>query len=178
MSKRNNLVFKGLHVVAWVIFIGLCIEAGGLIVNFIFSLFKPEFIGNLYQNLDLSSMYQKSKWAFFGMFSFIITISVLKAHLFYVVITLLHNLDLSKPFSSYVANKISSIAYYTFSIGVISHIAREVTKSMVHHGFEIDKLNGFWVDSQAFIIMAAVIYIIAAIFKRGIELQNENDLTV
>jgi hypothetical protein len=26
--------------------------------------------------------------------------------------------------------------------------------------------------------MAAVIYIIAIIFKRGIEIQNENDLTV
>jgi hypothetical protein len=35
MSERNNFVFKTLHVVAWVIFVGLCIEAGGLIVNFI-----------------------------------------------------------------------------------------------------------------------------------------------
>jgi len=26
--------------------------------------------------------------------------------------------------------------------------------------------------------MAAVIYIIAAIFKKGVEIQNENDLTV
>ena len=36
MSNRNNLVFKGLYMVAWVIFVGLCIEAGGLIVNFVF----------------------------------------------------------------------------------------------------------------------------------------------
>jgi len=26
--------------------------------------------------------------------------------------------------------------------------------------------------------MAAVVYVIATIFKRGVELQNENDLTV
>ena len=89
MSKRNNFVFKGLHIVAWVIFVGLCIEAGGLIVNFIFSIYKPEFVQNLYQKLDLSEMYNRSKWAFFGMYSFILFISLLKAYLFYIVIMLL-----------------------------------------------------------------------------------------
>ena len=44
--------------------------------------------------------------------------------------------------------------------------------------FAIDNLNQFWADSQAFILMAAVIYIIATIFKKGVEIQNENDLTV
>ncbi|MEZ4859277.1 MAG: DUF2975 domain-containing protein [Flavobacteriaceae bacterium] len=178
MSISNNFVFKALQIIAWVIFVGLCIEAGGLIINFLFSVFKPEYLGNLYQKLDLSSVYQQNKWIFFGMYSFVITISVLKAHLFYIVITLLRKLDLSNPFSSYVANKINSIAYYTFSIGVISHIAKEVTKNMQHHAYEIDKLNDFWVDSQAFILMAAIVYIIATIFKRGIELQNENELTI
>jgi len=49
---------------------------------------------------------------------------------------------------------------------------------LLHHGIATDPLNKFWVDYQAFIMMSAVIYIIALIFKKGIELQNENDLTV
>lgn len=178
MLKRNNFVFKALHIVAWVIFVGLCIEAGGLIVNFIFSVFKPEFVGNLYQKLDLSKMYQQSKWVYFGMYGFILFVSILKAMLFYILIELLYKLDLFKPFSSYAAGKIKSIAYYTFSIGIISHIANQVAKNLMHHGYEIDKLDQFWVDSQAFILMAAVVYVIAQIFKRGVDLQNENDLTV
>jgi hypothetical protein len=64
MSKTNNFVFKGLKIVAWIIFVGLSIEAGGLIVNFIFNLYKPEFVQNLYQKLDLSEMYNRSKWTF------------------------------------------------------------------------------------------------------------------
>jgi hypothetical protein len=79
MPKSNNFVFKFLKIVAWVIFVGLCIEAGGLIVNFVFSLYKPEFVQNLYQKLDLSEMYERSKWAFFSMYSFILVISILKA---------------------------------------------------------------------------------------------------
>jgi hypothetical protein len=39
-------------------------------------------------------------------------------------------------------------------------------------------LNEFWVDSNAYILMAAVIYSISIIFKRGIELQAENDSTI
>lgn len=178
MSKRNNFVFIALHIVAWVIFVGLCIEAGGLIVNFIFSLYKPEFVQNLYQKLDLSQMYNLNKWVFFSMYGFILFISILKACLFYVVIMLLHKLDLTKPFNSYVAGQIKNISYYTLSIGLISYIARETAKSLPHYGFEIDTLNQFWADSQAWILMAAVIYVIATIFSRGVEIQNENDLTV
>lgn len=178
MSKRNNFIFTVLRIVAWVIFVGLCIEAGGLIVNFVFSLFKPEIISHLYQKLDLSEMYSQSKWVYFGMYGFILTISVLKALLFYVVVLLITKLNLAKPFSSYVAAQIAQISYYTLSIGVLSFIARQTAKNLLHYGFEIDILDQFWEDSQAFILMAAVIYIIAAIFSKGVEMQKENDLTV
>jgi hypothetical protein len=178
MSKRNNFVFIGLHIVAWLIFVGLCIEAGALIVNFVYSLFKPEVVGKLYQKLDLSSMYQQSIWAYFAMYSFVIFISVLKATLFYIVIELLIKLDLSKPFSSFVAKKITKISYFTFSIGILSFMARQTAQNLQHRGYEIDALNQFWVDSEAFILMAAVIYVIATIFSRGVEIQKENELTI
>lgn len=178
MSQTKNLVFTVVKIVAWLIFVGLCIETGGLIVNFFFSLFKPEFVGNLYQKLDLTQMYKESKMAFFGVYSFILFISILKVWLFYTVIKLVHKMDLNKPFNSFVSKQISQISYFTISIGLLSHIAREIVKTLLHHGFVPENLNQFWVDSQAFILMGAVIYIIAVIFKKGIELQNENDLTI
>jgi len=178
MSKANNFVFWGLYIVAWLIFVGLSIEAGALLVNFFFSLYKPEFVQNLYQKLDLTKMFEASKWAFFGIYSFILIISILKACLFYKVISLMHKMDLSKPFNSFVSRQISQISYFTLSIGLLSYIARQIAKNLMHHGFVPDSLNQFWADSQAYIFMSAVIYVIATIFKRGIEIQNENDLTV
>ncbi|HET8884886.1 MAG TPA: DUF2975 domain-containing protein [Salinimicrobium sp.] len=178
MSKKNNVIFKFLSVVAWVIFVGLCIEAGALIVNFVLSFFKPEIVHNLYQDLDLSEMYKRSKSAFFSMYSFILIISILKAYLFYIVIRLLTKLDMTKPFNSFVSDQIAQISYYTLSIGLLSLLARQSAKNLMHRGYEIDQLNQYWVDSRAFILMAAVVYVIATIFKRGIEIQNENDLTV
>ncbi len=178
MSKTNNFVFWTLYIVAWLIFVGLSIEAGGVIVNFFFSLYNPEFVPNLYQKLDLTEMYQDSKWAFLGIYSFILSISILKAVLFYIVIRLMHKMDISKPFNSFVSRQISLISYFTLSIGLLSYIARQLAKNLMHHGYVTNNLNQFWADSQAFILMGAVIYIIATIFKKGVDIQNENDLTV
>ena len=178
MSKGNNFVFITLHVIAWIIFVGLCIEAGALVVNFIFSLYNPEFVQNLYQKLDLSEMYNRSRWAFYSMYSFILIIALLKAYLFYMLIILISKLDLLKPFNSFVATQITHISFCTFSIGLLSLIAQQTAKNLMHHGYKINTLNQFWEDSSAFILMAAIVYVIATIFTRGVELQNENDLTV
>lgn len=178
MKKMDSIVFKGLLVVAWIIFIGLSIEAGAIIVNFIFSIFKPEFVGRLYQKLDLSAMYRQSQMSFYTIYSFIIVIAVLKAHLFYLVIEMMHKLDLNKPFNNLVSKQITKISYLTFSIGLLSYVAQETVGRIIRKGYEVGNLNQFWTDSQAFILMAAVIYVISVIFSRGIELQNENDLTV
>ena len=178
MTKANSFVFWGLYVVAWLIFVGLSIEAGALIVNFFFSLYKPEFVPNLYQKLDLSEMYNGSKLAFFGIYSFILILAILKSFLFYIVIRLMHKMDLSRPFSHFVSSQISQISYFTLSIGILAYIAKRLSENLMHHGFVPANLNQFWTDSQAFILMGAVIYIIATIFKKGVDLQTENDLTV
>lgn len=175
---KTNSVFIVLNVVSWIIFVALCVEAGGLLVNFVYSLFKPEVVHLLYQKLDLSEMYNRSKWVYFAMYSFANVISVLKAVLFYIVIRLVMKLDLAKPFSRFVSTQIKLMSYYTLSIGLLSLIARQTANHLEKRGFDIDTLGQFWADSQAFILMAAVIYVIAAIFSKGVELQDENDLIV
>lgn len=178
MPKTNNFVFKSLLIVAWIIFVGLCIEAGGLIVNFFFSLYKPEFVQNLYQKLDLTEMYNSNSLAFFKIYSFVLIIAILKAYLFYIVIRLMHKMDLSHPFSDFVSQQISRLSYFVLSIGLLSYLAKQMAKNLTHFGMSTNDLNQFWTDSQAFILMGAVLYIIAIIFKKGVDLQNENDLTV
>jgi len=178
MSKNNHLIFKVMQVIAWLIFVGLCIEAGGLLVNFIFSLVRPEMVSRLYNKLDLSALYQINPGAFFGMYGFILTIAILKACLFYIVIRLIGKLDLAKPFSPFAARQIKLISYYTFSIGLISYIGSQVAESLLHYGYDTENLTSFWADSRAFILMAGIIYVIATIFTKGVEIQTENDLTV
>ena len=98
--------------------------------------------------------------------------------MFYGVVILVTKIVMGKPFSSFVSKQILTISYYAFSIGILSYVARQFSKNLESRGFSTSNLNQFWEDSQAFILMAAVFYVIAVIFKKGVELQNENDLTV
>lgn len=176
--KQNDFIFKALTIIAWLIFVALCIEACALLFNFIYSLFNPVVLKNLYQKLDLSEMYNRSTAAYYSIYTFILVIAFLKAGLFYDVIKLVSKLDLNRPFSSFVSKQISLISYTTFAIGLISIVARQTANNLSHRGFDVNMLNDFWVDSQAYILMAGVVYAIATIFKRGIEIQNENDSTI
>lgn len=177
MLKTKNFVYWGLYSIAWLIFICLLIDAGTLIVNFFSTLIWPMLDQTGYYRIDLSESYNNNIIAFYTSYSFELGISILKAYLFYIVIRLVHKMDLAKPFNTFVSKQILQISFYTISVGLLSLIAKQSTKRLLQ-GFESEALNHFWVDSQAFIIMGAVIYIIATIFKKGVDIQNENDLKV
>lgn len=178
MKNFSNTIFWFLRFMAWVIFIGLSIELGSLLVNFYFSIFDPEKISVLYQKMNLRPLYETNQSIFYAIYSFILIISLLKATLFYKVTELMTKLNLSNPFSYFVSKNILNLSYYTISIGLISFIAKNYMKNLSHKFMLPPTIDKFWVDSEAFILMGAVIYIIAMIFKKGVALQNENDLTV
>lgn len=178
MTTTDKFIFTFLQVIAWIIFVALSIKAGAMLTNFIVSLIEPGFVKNLYLKLDLSSLRRESDWMFYGVYSFLLFIALAKAHLFYIVVMLVSKFDITKPFNAYVSEQISRISHYTFSIGLISMIAANTTKQVEKYGFNASALQDYWSDGQAYILMAAVIYIISRIFRKGIELQNENDLTI
>lgn len=177
MKQNNKILFTVLTVIAWIIFVGLCVEAGALLTNFVYTFFKPEAIHNLYQKLDLSAMYNNNPWDFYRVFSYIIFIAVIKAYLFYLVVMMVHKINLKKPFTYEVANQIKQISLFTFVIGLLSYMGKTWTAKQFETTAVINELAPFWVDSKAFVLMGAVIYIIAVIFKSGVEMQSENDLT-
>ncbi|WP_333695467.1 DUF2975 domain-containing protein [Flavobacterium sp.] len=178
MSKNNETILKGLHVMSWIIFLGLCIEAGALIFNWIYAYFNPVVSQNLYKGLDLSDMYENQYPHFTGLMSFVVMGAILKAYLFYLVIKIFLKLNWVKPFDREIANRIEKISYEAVAIAVLSFIAQKYTTHLIHKGYEVSDVANFWSDTPAFLMMAAILYIIAQVFKKGIELQNENDLTV
>jgi hypothetical protein len=110
--------------------------------------------------------------------SFAVVLAVLKAYLFFLLVKVFKKLNLVKPFSIEIAKLIEKISYEALSIAIVSFIARQFTKNITQSGFDVGHVNKYWSDPTAFLMMAAIIYVIYQLFKKGIELQNENDLTV
>ncbi|MBS1549500.1 MAG: DUF2975 domain-containing protein [Bacteroidetes bacterium] len=178
MKTTHQFVFWALLILSWLIFVGLSIEAGGYLVNFIFTIVKPESIPNLYQKLDLSPLYTESPISFYTVYSLILCTVILKSFLFYKVTQLMHRLNLKQPFNERVANIISQLSTITLSIGALGILGHQIIKKLVFYFPMMQSKTIFSDDRSAFILMGAILYIIAFILKKGVELQNENELTV
>lgn len=178
MKKNDDFILKTLNVVAWVIFIGLCVEAGALLFNFIFSLFKPVAAHSLYKGLNLFDLYQNHFNHFVGVMSFVVALAVLKAYLFYLVVKIFSLLNLVKPFTIEIAKLIEKISGEAFAISIVSLVAHQYTKQLTHFKFDISSVEEYWNDAAAFMMMASILYIISRLFKKGLELQSESDLTI
>ncbi len=178
MTKKNDFILKVLNVVSWIVFIGLCIEAGAIIFNFILTLFKPIASNNIYKKLNLSELYENQFGHYIGVMSFIVVLSVLKAYLFYLVVKIFMKLNLVKPFNVEIADLIQKVSLEAFTIAIVGLIANQYTNRLIQSGYEVNFVEKYWNDTSAFLMMAAIIFVISQIFKKGIEIQNENDLTV
>ena len=168
-------IFNAMKVVSWIIFIGLSIEAGAIIISFFVSLFiNSEGANNLYLGLDLSNLYEVNRWYFITITSFLIASALLKAYLFYLVIKIFTEINFDHPFNKNITSLIAKISHISFGIGIVGVIAGAYNKWLMHRGFT-DQLN--W-ETAAYLFMAGIIYIIALLFKRAIEIQSENELTI
>jgi hypothetical protein len=173
MNTKQILHFA--RIISWILFIGLCIKAGAIIISFIVSIFvNPAAAKDLYLGLDLSMLYEFSTQYYIHIVSFLIAIAVLKAYLFYLVSRIFLKIDFDNPFNSTVQGLISKISYFSLTAGLLAVIANRYSEQLLKKGmdFQID-----WGSSE-FLFMAGIVFIIAILFKGGIEIQSENDLTI
>lgn len=116
-------VLKVLYFLAWIIFIGLCIEAGGFIFNTLLSfIFSHENRQHLWQQANLSALYGHDKGQFFVMGCYLVITSVLRAIMFWLIVKILHEKepDMSRPFSPKIRRFISNMAFLSLGIGLFS----------------------------------------------------------
>ncbi|WP_130275710.1 DUF2975 domain-containing protein [Cecembia calidifontis] len=165
-------------IVIWSIFIGLCIKAGALMFTTIYSFFKPIVAQDLYEGLNLYGLRNQEIGYYIGLVSLLVVIACLKAYIFYLMIRIFLTINLNHPFSKKVSNLISEIASFAIQTGILIIFTSASLKWLIKRGFEIPSLGGFTGGAFEYLLMGALIYAIARVFKRGVEIQSENELTI
>ena len=165
-------------VIIWSILIGLCIQAGALLFTFTYSLFKPTVAQDLYEGLNLYSLLTQNSWFYGGLVTLILSIAILKAQLFYIMIRIFLKIDLVHPFSKEIASRISRLSYISFEIGVFLLITNSFTGWLAKREFEVEGVQSYLSGAFEYFLLSALIFAIAQVFKRGVEIQAENELTV
>ena len=178
MSHKTDLVIKFLHVITWIIFIALCYQTGALMFNYVFMQFRVFPPENQYLLLDLSQLFTQNELYFGILFALAIGVNGLTAYTFYLITLIFKYLNLHKPFSQEISGLISKISYYILGVGILGTVAQGINQELSKQGYPVENAYEQWDGYSAFLMMAAVVFVIAQIFKKGLELQAENDLTV
>ena len=129
MSKSNNFIWIVLNVICWIIFVGLGIQAGGLITNTVATLIlTPSGATKFWKEVDLSAVYNYNQSHFVMLSIILVIVTVLKAILFYCILKIFHNkkLDLFKPFNETIKRFILGMAYLALGIGFFASWATTI----------------------------------------------------
>lgn len=182
MVINSKQILKVLNVLSWIIFIGVCIEAGGYIFNTFFVFFiNPVGANSFWNKIDFSSLYQYDSGYFLVVTLLMIIVAVMKALMFYLIVKILHEnkLNMSQPFNKEVVRFIFNLSYLVTAIGLFSNWGAEYSKWMVSKGIQMPDIQrlGFG-GADVWLFIAVILFVIANIFKRGIEIQIENELTI
>jgi hypothetical protein len=122
MKASTKLILKILYVLSWIIFIGVCIEAGGFIVNAFFTLLlNPVGARHFWQQADLSNLYYYDKGYFLLETLLMCIVAIMKACIFYLIIKIQHTkkISISQPFNKEAERFIFSISYFSLFTGVL-----------------------------------------------------------
>ncbi|MEQ3656566.1 MAG: DUF2975 domain-containing protein [Dokdonia sp.] len=162
-----------MNVFAWIAFIGLSIKVGGIVISYIISLRNEEAAKDLYQGMNLIAYKEDSLAHYTIIVIYRLLQFSMQAYIAYLVISLLSNLNIQRPFNASVLKIMQRICYCLLLLWVI----------IVGHNFHVGILEANTGISanllpSEFVYIAGIIYIFSLLFKRGLELQSENELTI
>ncbi len=182
MSTKTDYAFTFLHVISWIIFIGLCIEAGGFMFSTLITLWlTPEGATKFWTQVNLSELYHQNQSNFVVITALMIIVAIMKALMFYLIVNIFskRKLDLSSPFNEIVGHHIFNIGYLAIGIGLFSFWGMKLTQWLVGQGIQMPDIQHLkFSGADVWVFMGVTLFVFGKIFQKGIDLQSENELTV
>lgn len=182
LKINTQKILKILYIISWILFIVICIDAGGLIFNTFYTMvLNPIGASHFWGPMDLSNLYSFDTRYFLTITILMIIVAVLKALLFYLIVKILHDkkINMSRPFNSELQQFIFNISYLSFGIGLFSFWGVTYSEWLLSLGLNLPDIHYLnFGGADVWLFMSVALFVIAQLFKRGIEIQNENELTI
>lgn len=183
MKTQTEKTLNVLRMIAWIGYIGsISLTVIGSIATIYFFIFPDaDFIKNI-KITEAKLSFITLRNDYMGRLLFYYILSLIKI---YFVINIwklakdaLININTNHPFSATISIILEKIAYVMIVIGVINFIINQYTITLeglitnhFHYEYNLSPL-------LTYIFEIGIIYLIAQIFKRGVELQEESELTI
>lgn len=173
-KTRTGQILTVMYILAWVVFVGYLIDAGAILFSYGVTWLNPEGARNLYKGSNLYDLRQLNFWYYTNAVSFMVALSAMKSFVWYLVIKTLSKINLANPFKMEVAQTLERISHVLFGTWVVGMV------SSAYSGWLLKATGQTFTNyvSGEFIFVAGLVFIISQVFKRGVEIQSENELTV
>ena len=173
-TTKTVRLLKFMRIVSWVIFVGLLIQTGTYLVKYLLNLAEPDKAILTFDRIDVSAILEYSFMDYSVQVLMAVASFGINALIWYQLIKVFSELDINNPFGIDLVKKLEMISYILAGSAAISFFYNMHTEIIMLH---IDGFYGLEVPNTS-ILIAVVVYIISQIFRRGVEIQNENKLTV
>lgn len=173
-KSRTATILQVMQVVTWIVYIGLAIRAGAILVSFGVSLFNFQAAEDLYLGLSLKHLLDFDQRHYIAYVSLLIAVPVLKASLMYLLIQVLSKVKLESPFTLDVTRILEKMSLTIFGVWIVSLIGHSYSNWLTKRtpeSFSFEILGEY-------LLIAGLVFILSQVFRRGVEIQAENDLTV
>jgi hypothetical protein len=174
MKIKTEKILLVMNVLAWITVIGFLIKAGAILISYAVSIGNPEGAKNLYMGMNLYELKQYSFWHYTSTVSFAVAILILEAYIAFLVTSLLSKIKMANPFTIEVVRIMEKISHYILGTWIVVMLYNAHTSWLLKRipGVQLNYISG------DFIFLAGIVFIFSQIFKKGVEIQSENELTV
>jgi hypothetical protein len=173
MKSNTEKLIKAMNIIAWIVFIGLLIVAGSIIISYVVSIGNPPAAKDLYKGMDLFAYRQQSFVHYTFVVGYKAILNITQAYIAFLMTRLLSKLNISKPFNPDIAQLTQKISYAILGVWLIIMV-HNIHLAILEKSFGI---AATYISGDS-IFLAGIVYVLAQMFKRGVEIQSENELTV
>jgi hypothetical protein len=173
-KTRTHQILMVMRVLAWIGFIGLAIKAGAMLISYGVSWVNPAAAKDFYQGMNMDVLRQFSFKYYSMVMSLMIGLVMMKATVLSLVIKAVSKVNLTNPFTLEMVSVLERMSHLLIGSWVVAIIHNGYI-NWLSHRTEISLAD--WPTDESF-FMAGIVFVISQVFKRGVEIQSENELTI
>lgn len=173
-ATRTTRILATMRAIAWIVFICLMVETGLFLTTYVVSCYSMEAASRMYRGMELYDLMVFDFRHYTATAILRIAYTALKTWAAYLTVSALSDVSLANPFTLSIARLLERISITLLAGGIVAIVnnghAQWLMENLGVHSWEM--------AIEGFLVTAGLVYIIAKIFRRGVELQSEHDLTI
>lgn len=174
MQAKSEKIKSILVFLFWVAFISCCIGAGVFLVGYLRQIFTHNYTLKI-MDQDFSPLLSVGLVTYHLFMVINLGLIILLAILLFQILQLFRLFAVEDPFHKTLSRLLLKIAQTFLWCAIMSVLVMAICSLVPHFHPESASDSS---DIFTFLLMAAVLYLIAQVFRKGENLQAENELTV